>query len=457
MPPRRRPRSWLAGRLRSAAGAVQRLAGRVEFTGLPSAPPADVPRRFGEPPRHWLDLVAAHAPGLLRELDVDLDTAAPTHDQAPPAPAPLRRDRSGDPAAGTSRPITDRTDGRAAATTGRSDDPPGTGDPRPAARPPGRARDHARHGPGAGGTGNPGSRSDRWPPLIRPATPDSAGSTSRVARSGGAGPATEAPRSGGAGSASRADGSGGAGSASGAAHVGGAGSASGAAAGGGTDGGGRDGSTSGSGPFGAGSVSRAFGALGVGGTMSAPVAPGRDERTAAHRRPTPGPREILHDSGASPDGSVTSARPHGRDVEAYWPGLPDEPGRPGGLPEQPAGGRSPQHGSLLPERHASRHRAGRDREPARSGPQQAPRHPYDGTPRGAEVRRREPRSGNRTYPVEVENSERWPVSAAFPSSAVAPGADPWPALPDDRPLWTVPGRVLDTGHERRLDREQAGG
>ncbi|MGC4758010.1 hypothetical protein [Micromonospora trifolii] len=72
MPPRRRPRSWLAGRLRSAAGAVQRLAGRFEPADhFPPPPPAATPRRFGEPPQHWLDLVAAHAPGLLHDLDLD--------------------------------------------------------------------------------------------------------------------------------------------------------------------------------------------------------------------------------------------------------------------------------------------------------------------------------------------------------------------------------------------------
>ncbi|MGC4827347.1 hypothetical protein [Micromonospora arida] len=74
MPPRRRPRSWLAGRLRSAAGAVQRLAGRVEPAGhlpQPSQTPEATPRRFGEPPQHWLDLVAVHAPGLLHDLDLD--------------------------------------------------------------------------------------------------------------------------------------------------------------------------------------------------------------------------------------------------------------------------------------------------------------------------------------------------------------------------------------------------
>ncbi|RLP84392.1 hypothetical protein EAD89_26255, partial [Micromonospora sp. BL4] len=75
MRPRRLPRSWLAGRLRSAAGAVQRLAGRLEPVGAAGQRPSDVgaaaPRRFGEPPQHWLDLVAAHAPGLLEDLDLD--------------------------------------------------------------------------------------------------------------------------------------------------------------------------------------------------------------------------------------------------------------------------------------------------------------------------------------------------------------------------------------------------
>ncbi|MEW1588383.1 hypothetical protein AB0283_23415, partial [Micromonospora vinacea] len=78
MPPRRRPRSWLAGRLRSAAGAAQRLAGRVEPAGhlpTPSPTPVATPRRFGEPPQHWLDLVAAHAPGLLHDLDLDASPA----------------------------------------------------------------------------------------------------------------------------------------------------------------------------------------------------------------------------------------------------------------------------------------------------------------------------------------------------------------------------------------------
>ncbi|MGC4854666.1 hypothetical protein ACLQ24_15035 [Micromonospora sp. DT4] len=443
MPPRRRPRSWLAGRLRSAAGAVQRLAGRVEPTGLPPERPADVPRRFGEPPQHWLDLVAAHAPGLLRELDLGVDVAVPTHDQFPQAMTPLRWDRSGGPVAETSRPSTDRTGGRAAAAHGRSDDPTGTGDPRPAAGPPGGGRDHVRHEPEAGGPGKP--EGDRRPPVIRPATPGGAGS----ARSGGAGSA----RSGGAGSATGSARSGGGGGGYRPLDVGDAG----------RSGGPRRASV----PGRPATARRA--------ATSAPVcAPGRGERTAA---PVP-PSGILDESSPSrgappPKSTVDESRCSGRGDGAYWPSLPGEPGRPGGLPEQPAGGHSPQHATRFPELHASRHRPGRYREPARGEPQHDqhaapqhdqhtstphdPRNPYGGLPRGGEVRRRELRSGNGTGPVEVVSSGRWPVSAAFPSAAVAPGVDPWPALPDDGPLWTVPGAALDAGHERRLDREQAGG
>ncbi|MGI5520630.1 hypothetical protein ACQEUX_06710 [Micromonospora sp. CA-259024] len=39
----------------------------------------------------------------------------------------------------------------------------------------------------------------------------------------------------------------------------------------------------------------------------------------------------------------------------------------------------------------------------------------------------------------------------------ADAADRWPALPDDGPLWTVPGAALDAARLARLDREQAGG
>ncbi|SCF13580.1 hypothetical protein GA0074696_2936 [Micromonospora purpureochromogenes] len=116
-PPRPGPRSWLARRLRDAADAVERdlaptTGGSPDGTppdrpparvrpGVPSAEAArDVPRRPGQPPEHWLRLVAAHAPGLLRGLDVDPD-ALP--DAGSPAGA---RDPRGGPAdgAGGNRP-----------------------------------------------------------------------------------------------------------------------------------------------------------------------------------------------------------------------------------------------------------------------------------------------------------------------------------------------------------------
>ncbi|MFC8617862.1 hypothetical protein ACFT9M_15810 [Micromonospora purpureochromogenes] len=119
-PPRPGPRSWLARRLRDAADAVERwdpapTAGGPP-AGTPDLPPAhatpglplpgarpdlpsteatrEVPRRPGEPPEHWLRLVAAHAPGLLRGLDVDPD-ALP---DAKPPTGP--RDPRGGPADG---------------------------------------------------------------------------------------------------------------------------------------------------------------------------------------------------------------------------------------------------------------------------------------------------------------------------------------------------------------------
>jgi hypothetical protein len=45
------------------------------------------------------------------------------------------------------------------------------------------------------------------------------------------------------------------------------------------------------------------------------------------------------------------------------------------------------------------------------------------------------------------------VSTAFRSPETG---DPWPALPDDGAVWTVPGDPLDAAHLGRLDREQAG-
>lgn len=93
MPPPRRPRDRLARALRATAD-------RLSAPGSPSSPdgaplssdlrgsPEDVPRPPGQPPEHWRRLVAAHAPGLLRDLP---PPAAPPPPSAPP---PLSEERA---------------------------------------------------------------------------------------------------------------------------------------------------------------------------------------------------------------------------------------------------------------------------------------------------------------------------------------------------------------------------
>ncbi|MEV1012400.1 hypothetical protein AB0I89_01345 [Micromonospora sp. NPDC049801] len=441
MPPRRRPRSWLAGRLRSVAGAVQRLAGRVDTPTAEPERPADPPRRLGEPPQHWVDLVAAHAPGLLRELDLDVDQAAPTRDETPPS---RRQDRSGDPVDSASPRVAGRTGRPVAAAHGRP------GDPHPRARPVG-AGDHAYPGPGPDGPGHPDGESERRLPKIRPATPDGATSSSGTARSDGAASAN-----------------------------------------------GRDGAAS---------VGRPFRAPGVAHPGQTVATPG----TATQLPPTPVPPGEGFDTSARassrrPTLDATTAR-HGRGGGRVdgpsWPALPGEPARPARLGEHPterharphAGHHLEQHRDRLPDQRAGRlgehHRRGRskpspeqhanrlpDQQPTgrRGGPEGPDQHdtphhgqhtrpdrdqradnPYADGRRGGEVGRWDAQPGYRTGTAEVDSAGHWPVSAPFPSAAVAPGVDPWPALPDDGPLWTVPGATLDAGHERRLDREQAGG
>lgn len=139
MPPRRLPRSWLAGRLRSAAGAVQRLAGRVEpsvATGQrsvrrPSEVRTAAPRRFGEPPQHWLDLVAAHAPGLLQDLDLDVPPGGRASTDA--ADTDTGDGRYGWPGREDGAGPADRGLGGRTTTVGQGPDEPGhrsTADPR---------------------------------------------------------------------------------------------------------------------------------------------------------------------------------------------------------------------------------------------------------------------------------------------------------------------------------------
>ncbi|MFI6264932.1 hypothetical protein [Micromonospora sp. NPDC051006] len=68
---------------------------------------------------------------------------------------------------------------------------------------------------------------------------------------------------------------------------------------------------------------------------------------------------------------------------------------------------------------------------------------------------------------DVAEDRRWPAlpdptgaGEAGPTAAQGTGrrGGPWPALPDDRSLWTTSGDAPDAAaHLRRLEREQAGG
>ncbi|MEU7972620.1 hypothetical protein AB0B48_11310 [Micromonospora sp. NPDC049089] len=177
MPPRRRPRSWLAGRLRSAAGAVQRLAGRVEPAGHlppPSQTPEAAPRRFGEPPRHWLDLVAAHAPGLLHDLDLDPPPAGN-------AGAGVRDGGQGDP---TGRIDAEGADPVANARSGRLSGLGGLGG---SGRLGGLGNEVGVGGPGASGDNGP-TRSRAKGRTGRAARPSRAGDQPDGTRTDAAGP-----------------------------------------------------------------------------------------------------------------------------------------------------------------------------------------------------------------------------------------------------------------------------
>ncbi|MGC5308044.1 hypothetical protein [Micromonospora zamorensis] len=520
MPPRRHPRSWLAGRLRSAAGAVQRLAGRVEPTGhLPERPPSDAPaaapRRFGEPPRHWLDLVAAHAPGLLRDLDLD---ASPTdagqirvHDDqqddpataavapAPPdgpvrwADGPVRwadgpiqwadgpiqwapTDRRGTPVGeGTRRSA--GTDGfRAGGTGGGFVVTAGTSRTDAVTQPGGRGgrRRRATGTPGTfgvpGGTAMAGG--------VEPVgSPGGAGIHATVGDLGTAGRHDTAGQHGTDGTATGVDGraigvdgraSGGGGMAAGGGPrmVDGAGGLGGSRSAGGT--GRSDGATgglaSGSGIIGGGATVTPEGP--GGGTAFAPsdgrmpsrmrdgwrlASPfSRGPATGSTRPSGPAPRgdtpavrgdglsraddrPLAHGEfldGLDPAGPSSTTDSTGRDglpaVEAAgngpWPALPGERT----WPDQHTGPRTAHHR----DQHAG-HPGGR-------------RHGDVGTV-GALIGR------------PTRDPGGWPVSRAFQSpEPTARTTDPWPALPDDGTLWTVPGDALDAAQLGRLDREQAG-
>ncbi|MEU8179455.1 hypothetical protein AB0B85_27490 [Micromonospora sp. NPDC049044] len=489
MPPRRHPRNWLAGRLRSAAGAVQRLAGWVEPAGHPPPPdaPTAAPRRFGEPPQHWLDLVAAHAPGLLH--DVDLARSPHDSDDAPVADQPGDTGLTGVDAAGPTG------HGPSGSTTGARGSTSATG---PAAA-------GGRGFAGRGGTrpANRTGRSDRAaPPAADPRTGDAypAGPGTGNAYPAGTGTGDAFPTDPGTGDA----GPGGTG-------VGDAGLArtrTGNAGPGHTGTGdahpagtrlGDGGSVGGSAPrvpalpdtsFGRGGPGAATGPEGSvrpdgwGDGMSAPArTPRRAARVPRGSRwsdPTGGggpgaPRPVPADPAGSGDGQFRS-RPGSADHRRGSPAGP-APGRARTSRPGVAAGSGPapdpadedtawpgSAGSTVPSgvRGTTIDGPATGEWPWPALPDEAARpRPPGGAPLGRYVDQ-SAAPGGRTWtgggwhdPSDGGRSTGTEPRAATPVGSPVP--DRWPALPDDATLWTVPADALDTAQLGRLDREQAGG
>ncbi|MEU7945831.1 hypothetical protein AB0C50_14240 [Micromonospora taraxaci] len=488
MPPRQRPRNWLAGRLRSAAGAVERLAGRVEPVGQPrQEPPSDPPRRFGEPPQHWLDVVATHAPGLLHDLDLDTaradagrlrddrpdgtgtDGAVPGSPDGPTQPSVV--DRGGRSVGERSRPSAGSAGFPAAGTrdTASADSPQTGGRRRPSGARGGFGAPDVpatadgtgtRVGPDPGAVGSPET-------VGTPATAGLLGAAGAHGTAGSLHPTGGFPAVAGArGTAGlpAPDGSHGT-----------AGSPS-TPVGHGTTGTGRVGSPDASGIHGT-------SAPPYGGDMSHTSASGRSAaswpagKTAGSIGELGGsaignPAGDTPGGGETPDGHAGQPRrtrpgrlgsPHGRDAATSSP--TPAPVAPGGIVAP--SGRSRRQGfalaaapgdagwdgraavevggswPALPDERARPDHRRPDQHAARQGGWRGSDRGTVGAPVGAAPR--DPVGG------------RWPVSIEFPPTEIgSAAADPWPALPDDGAVWAVPGDVLDTAHLGRLDREQAG-
>ncbi|MET8200159.1 hypothetical protein [Micromonospora taraxaci] len=501
MPPRQRPRNWLASRLRSAAGAVERLAGRVEPVGLPrQEPPSDPPRRFGEPPQHWLDVVATHAPGLLRDLDLDTAPADAgrtlVRDDRPDGPG---TDGAGPGSPdGPMRPSAVDRDGRSVGEPSRpsvgSAGFPGAGTRDTASTASAQTGGRRRPSGARGGFGTPGV----------PATADGTGTQDgldRLADDGAAGSPETVGTPATAGFLGAAGVHGTAGFPAGAGTRGSAGFPA-TAVGHGTAGTGRVGNPD---------------ASGIHGT-TAPSYGGDTSRTSASGR------SAATWSGGETAGSIgTAGEPGGSaignpaDAPGGW-GTPDgHAGRSGGTRlgrlgspygQDTATGSVTPFGSVTPYEATPRGEAAAVRaDTATSSPTPARivapsgrsrrqgsalaaapgdagwdgraaveiggswpalpderawpdhRHPDQHVARQGGWRG----SDNGTVGAPVGGAPRdpvggrWPVSIEFPSTEIgSPAADPWPALPDDGAVWAVPGDVLDTAHLGRLDREQAG-
>ncbi|MGW4680699.1 hypothetical protein ACWEOS_19735 [Micromonospora taraxaci] len=495
MPPRQRPRNWLASRLRSAAGAVERLAGRVEPVGQPrQEPPSDPPRRFGEPPQHWLDVVATHAPGLLRDLDLDTapadagrlrddrpdglgtDGAVPGSPDGPTRPSTV--DRDGKSVGEPSRPSVGSAGFPAAGTR----DTASTGSAQTGGR---RRPSGARGGFGApdvtATADDIGTRVGPDPGAV--GSPDTVGTPATAGFLGAAGvhgTAGSLPPTGGFPAAAGARGTAGL-----TAPDGPHGTAGFPATpvGHGTTGIGRVGSPDASSIHGTSAPS-------YGGDMSHTSAPGRSDaswpagETAGSIGELDGstignPADDTPGGWGTPDGHAGQpgrtrpgrlgrtrpgrlGSPYGRDAATSSPA--PAPAAPGGIVA--ASGRNRRQGSALaaasgdagwdgpavevggswpalPDERARPDHRRPDQHVARPGGWRGSDSGTVGAPVGGAPR--DPVGG------------RWPVSIEFPSTEIgSPAADPWPVLPDDGAVWAVPGDVLDAAHLGRLDREQAG-
>ncbi len=459
---------------------MQRLAGRVEPDGhLPSPsplsqPPVATPRRFGEPPRHWLDLVAAHAPGLLHDLDLDpsraeagdgrpggstgrVDTASPDpgafsrfsgsgraggHDGEVDADAPVsagggtgRRGRGPRGDTGPTRSPAGHRSGRPVRWSPRGDYPDGT-----------RAGDQP-DGTGAGAAGRSGggaspSRSDTTSPPTGATWPDvwaeSAGPM-------GPGAAVPPVRPADQGTSTAVD-------------------------------------------------ATALDASGLPGSAPQPV------RSMVFRAQSPSgsrPRR------PEPEPTRTTARPS---RGAPWPGMVDHgPGRSADSPAaSPTATRSTGGHDGSPGDSDGPPRPGTDQRGRRAGAPSADRSArvdsatWSGRPAWPDLGGADASGTGRTAThgwdaptagrgdvTRVGDGDRWldlpgertrsGRPAALPDPGwdtvgggratgfatptpvgSARGDDPWPALPDDSALWSVAGPALDTAQLTRLDREQAG-
>jgi hypothetical protein len=514
VPPRRLPRSWLAGRLRSAAGAVQRLAVRVEPARPdPSGSTRSAPRP-GEPPEHWLAVVAEHAPGLLRDLDATPAQWPPADPGRAASPAANGGYDSDDPPgeglgrAGLDRPATVDA---ARAVRHRPEDGK-------AARRDGRAGIDRSRGYDGGARGAAGGFEYPGRPGVRAAAGSGGGDESGAGDEFRAGGDVGAAAGGGA-SGRRGDTRGAVGGLA-AAAVPGTSALSGAPA--------QAGAAAGA----AGELARPDesargGRLVESGTRGGPdgVRGGAGWAADGGARPLIRPAVPQPPASGSPPPDAHPASPSSRP--------PDEDSRPSGgtFPPRSGSTRAGVAGDVLAVRRAAlgsdgdgrgRHGrgggsgqgdeaglgtrpgsdawpgmgSGQDGQPdamsavwqgrgiaGRAGgpvgwadPARGSATPRGGTPTwdgrpdafdgGGALSGRGGGAGSGPWPA-LPDDGAWTGSDGHRAGRAAAGnggawtnagaaQGPWPALPDDRPLWLVPADPLDAGHLRRLNREQAG-